>query len=329
MLRDIAPGSDSGPSHVVLRTATDVSRLIIRLFFLWSAPRIEVQLDTLPPLHVQHTQQRLEQLHERTIGSWGEIAAGATFVVGAFHAWTRARQWQQLGKVLAAVVVVWVAGQLLEAAWRRARLIWALWRLKRQLVTGKGLYKGSTRPPSNPDYDAAAGGSGAAASAGLAARLLIRAAPRLPSGTPKPEPGPHPEVLLIEQASDIDPVLRKLRHSWRLPRIEVRASGLPDLYLQRTQHRLVQLLGSCNCVLGALFAAVTLLAGGFYILMTTDEFWEWMSTWDTGPGILLTLSVAGAGIAGWGIEAVLTRLRLAAVLRGLRSRLRAEAGGSP
>ena len=54
-----------------------------------------------------------------------------------------------------------------------------------------------------------------------------------------------------------------------------------------------------------------------------------MNDWDTGPGILLTLSVVGAGIAGWGIEVVLTRLRLAAVLRGLRGRLRAEAGGNP
>lgn len=321
MLRDSAPGMDSTPAHAILRTGADINHLILRLLVKWNAPRIEVRLDALPPLHVQHTQQRLEQLYERTIGSWGEIAGGVTLVVGGFHAWTQVRQWQQLGTVLAAVAAVWVTGQLLEAAWRRARLLWAVWRLKRQLITGKGLYRGSTRLPSHPDYDSAMPTSGVAnLSARDALPLQIQQARRADTV------GPDLQAVLIRQGPDIDPILRRLARPWRLPRIEIRASGLPELDVQRMQHTLTSLAGSCNCVLGAVFAAVTLMAGGFYIIMANDEFWEWMGNGEVAQGILLTASVVGAGILGWMMETLINRLRLAALLLRLRSRLRAEAG---
>lgn len=321
MLSDSAPEMNPSPAHTILRTGADINRLIARLLYQWNAPRIEVQLDALPPLHVQHTQQRLEQLHERTIGSWGEIAGGVTLVVGGFHAWTQVRQWQQLGVVMAAVAAVWLTGQLLEAAWRRARLVWAVWRLKRQLRTGRGLYRGSTRPPSLPDYDSAIPTPSVADPVARDAQSpRLRQLPRAGHAeTPL-------DAVLIRQGSDIEPILRRLARQWRLPRIEIRASGLPELDLQRMQHTLTSLAGSCNCVLGALFAAITLLAGGFYIIMTSDEFWEWMGNGELGQGILLTAGVVGAGIAGWMMETLINRLRLAALLSRLRSRLRAEAG---
>lgn len=321
MLRDSAPVFESSPSHAVLRTGEDINRLIVRLLYQWNVPRIEVQLDALPPLHVQHTQQHLEQLHERTIGSWGEIAGGVTLLVGGFHAWTQARQWQQLGIVMAAVAAVWLAGQLLEAAWRRARLIWAVWRLKRQLRTGRGLYRGSTRPPSHPDYDSAIPTPSAANIAALEVPSL-RIKQVSAAGNAETVPG----AVLIRQGPDIDPVLRQLATRWRLPRIELRAS-LPELDLQRMQHTLTRISGSCNCVLGALLAALTLLAGGFFILMTSDEFWEWMGNSAVRQGILLAGGVLGAGALGWMMETALNRLRLAALLLRLRNRLRMEAEG--
>lgn len=321
MLRENAPGIAFSPSPAILRTGADINRLILRLLVRWTAPRIEVRLDALPPLHVQHTQQRLEQLHERTIGSWGEIAGGLTLVVGGFHAWTQARQWQQLGVVLAAVAAVWVTGQLLEATWRRGRLVWAVLRLKRQLTTGRGLYRGSTRPPSHPDYDSAMPASGRA---DLSARdvppLQLRQAPRAAAD------GADLKAVLIRQGPDIDPILRQLVMQWPLPRIELRVSGLPELDLQRLQHTLTRLATSCNCVLGALFAAATLLVGGFFILMTNDEFWEWMGNSEVRQGFLLASGVVGAGILGWMLETLVTRLRLATLLLRLRSRLRIAAG---
>ncbi len=323
MQHDIAPGSASNPSHAVLRTAEDITHLIRRLFIVLEVPRIEVDLHTLPALHVQHTQERLEQLRERTIGSWGEIAAGVTLAVGAFIAWTEwtsLRQWQQMGNVLIATVAAWLAGHVLEAAWRRLRLIRALGRLRRQLLSGRGLYAGSTQAPVDPDYDAATLQSGTSLAA-LSRRMRLADAEVA---------GPAPEPARIVRASDIAPVVGRVLLPWRLPRIELNTPDLPALDMQRTQQRVTLLSASCNCVLGALLAAMTLLAGGLYIVMTSAEkwwveWWEWPRYWDAGPGLRLTLLVAGAGIAGWVVETVWTRLRLTAVLLGLWGRLRAAA----
>ncbi|MDQ2640360.1 MAG: hypothetical protein M3Y79_07260 [Pseudomonadota bacterium] len=320
MLHDIAPGSATNPSHAVLRTAEDISHLIRRLFIALDVPRIELDLHTLPALHVQHTQERLEQLRERTIGSWGEVALGVTLAVGGFVAWTEwtsLRQWQQMGNVLVATVAAWVAGQVLEAAWRRLRLIWALKRLRRQVRSGKGLYAGSTQAPVDPEYDSATLQPGAGLAA-LSRRMRLADAA---IAEPKSEPA------RIVRASDIARVFGRVLIPWPLPRIVLNAPELPVLDLQRTQQRITRLSASCNCVLGALLAAMTLLAGGLYIVMTSAEkwwveWWEWPRYWDAGPGMRLTLFVLAAGIAGWLMETVLTRLRLAVVLLGLWARLR-------
>lgn len=327
MLHDIAPGSASNPSHAVLRTAENITRLIRRLFVVLDVPRIEVDLPGMPALHVQRTQERLEQLRERTIGSWGEIAAGVTLAVGGFVAWTEwttLKQWQQMGNVLIATGAAWLTGQVLEAGWRRLRLIWALKRLRRQLQSGKGLYAGSTQAPVDLEYDTATLQSGA----GLAAssRRVRLADARVA------EPAPDPARIVL--ASDIALVVGRVLIPWRLPRIELNTPDLPALDMQRTQQRVTLLSASCNCVLGALLAAMTLLAGGLYIVMTSAEkwwveWWEWPRYWDAGPGLRLTLLVVGAGTAGWLVETVLTRLRLAVVLLGLRGRLRAAAKGHP
>lgn len=327
MRHDIAPGSASNPSHAVLRSAEDIICLIRRLFVVVEAPRVELDLNTLPALHVQRTQERLEQLRERTIGSWGEIAAGVTLTVGSFVAWTEwttLRQWQQMGSVLVATGAAWLTGQVLEAGWRRLRLIWALRRLRRQLQSGKGLYAGSTQAPVDPEYDTATLQSGA----GLAAlsRRVRLADARVAELVPDP--------ARIVLASDIALVVGRVLIPWRLPRIELNTPDLPALDMQRTQQRVTLLSASCNCVLGALLAAMTLLAGGLYIVMTSAEkwwveWWEWPRYWDAGPGLRLTLLVVAAGIAGWLVETIVTRLRLAVVLLGLRGRLRAAAKGYP
>jgi hypothetical protein len=325
MLHDIAPDSASNPSHAVLRTAEDITLLIRRLFIAPDVPRIELDLHTLPALHVQHTQERLEQLRERKIGWWGEVAAGLTLAVGGFVAWTEwtsLRQWQQMGNVLVVTVATWLVGKVFEAAWRRLRLIWALRRLRRQVLSGKGRYAGITEPPVDPAYDSATLQS-APSLAALSRRMRLADAG---IDEPKPEPA------RILRASDVAPVVGRVLIPWRLPRIELNTPELPVLDLQRTQQRITRISASCNCVLGALLAAMTLLAGGLYIVMTSAEkwwveWWEWPRYWDAGPGMRLTLLVVAAGIAGWLVETVLTRLRLAAVLLGLWGRLRAEAKG--
>ncbi|HWL61352.1 MAG TPA: hypothetical protein VNQ32_01005 [Steroidobacteraceae bacterium] len=325
MLRDIASGSASSPSHSALQTVADVDRLILRLFMLWNVPRIEVHLHTLPALHVQHTQQRLDTLQERTIGSWGEIAAGVMLLAGFIHAWnqwTSAQQWRQLGYVLIATAATWLAGQLLESAWRRMRLIWALWRLRRQLVTGKGLYAGSTQVPFHSEYDSVVPEPvGAAAAASVAASAARNSIDPYADAA-----GPDARRALIARPSDVVRLLWRLLVPWRLPRIELQTAGLPGVDLQRIQHRITLLCGSCNCVLGALLATMTLLAGSFYIVLSTSRDWAWpRDYWDSRPGMLLALGVVGAGVVGWLIETVMTRTRLAAVLLHLRGRLRAQA----
>lgn len=310
------PDNDLGPSHAVLRTVQDVNRLILRLFVVPEVPPIEVLVDTLPELHVQHTQQRLDHLRGHAIGWLGEVAAGVMLFLGFAYAWARDWQWQKLGIILMAVGAAWLAGRALEAAWGRLRLIWALWRLRRQLVTGKGLYGGSTQTLADPAYDSAT--LQAVPSPAAMSRRLGRA----DAGLAKPAPEP----ARIGRASDIVPVVGRVLIPWRLPRIELNIPDLPALYMQRTQYRVTQLCASCNCVLGALLATMTLLAGSFYIVLTSSRDWDWFKDyWDSRPGMLLALGVVGAGMAGWLIETVLTRLRLAAVLLGLRGRLRAQA----
>lgn len=309
------PGSDLGPSHAVLRTVQDVNRLILRLFVVPEVPPIEVLVDTLPELHVQHTQQRLDQLRDHAIGWLGEVAAGVMLFLGFAYAWARDWQWQKLGIILMAVGAAWLAGRALEAAWGRLRLIWALCRLRRQLVTGKGLYGGSTQALADPAYDSAT--LQVVSSPAAMSRRLGRA----DAGVAKP----LPEPVRIGLAGDIAPVVGRVLLPWRLPRIELVASEQPALEMQRTQQRITSLSTSCNCVLGALLALGTLLGAGFYIVLSASRDWDWHKDyWDSRPGMLLAMAVVGAGIVGWLVETMFNRLRLAAVLLALRGRLRAQ-----
>jgi hypothetical protein len=315
MLHEIAPGSASGQGHAVLQTAADITRLIRRLFIRLEVPRIEVNLRALPALHVQHTQQRLDHLRDHAIGWLGEVAAGVTLFLGFAYAWARDWKWQKLGIILMAVGAAWLAGRALEAVWGRLRLIWALWRLRRQLVTGKGLYGGSTRALADPAYDSAT--LQAAPSPAAMSRRLGRA----DAGVAKP----LPEPVRIALARDIAPVVGRVLLPWRLPRIELVASEQPALEMQRTQQRITWLSTSCNCVLGALLVLGTLLGAGFYIVLSNSRDWDWYKGyWDSRPGMLLAVAVVGAGIVGWLVETMFNRLRLAAVLLALRGRLRAQ-----
>lgn len=144
----------------------------------------------------------------------------------------------------------------------------------------------------------------------------------------------NPSHAVLRSAEDIICLVRRLFVVVEAPRVELNTPDLPALDMQRTQQRVTLLSASCNCVLGALLAAMTLLAGGLYIVMTSAEkwwveWWEWPRYWDAGPGLRLTLLVVAAGIAGWLVETIVTRLRLAVVLLGLRGRLRAAAKGYP
>lgn len=129
---------------------------------------------------------------------------------------------------------------------------------------------------------------------------------------------PGPSGFLLRNASDIDFLVLHLLANRKLPRVEFHVERLPALESQRAQHRFTRLAKACNCLLGEILGATTLLVGSFAV-------WVVSRSWrQVGWVVLAALCVAAIGK---GIELAWNRWQLIRVLRGVRRRLAEIASG--
>jgi hypothetical protein len=301
----LTPSGGPRRRRVVVRNAADLNRLAIHLATHWTLPRIEISTEAFAALDVQRTQDRVARLSEACNCLLGEMLATATLLLGLGHAWTTSKGWDQVGWVILAALGAGLVGKALNIAWTRVKLLRAVRRL---------------RSPSGTPGDFAE--AEAARHARIEARIRhdVRGERAQRPEASRAEPTPS---VLLRNAADIDATLMRVITSRTLPRIQVGIDGLPELEAQQVQHRIVHLSRGCNCVLGAVLAAVTLLVGGLYVVWSASSSWfPPQSSWS--PAGLLLISVLGAGLIGWAIETGWTRLRLLRVLQGLRSQLHAS-----
>lgn len=292
----------------VLRNAADFTPLFVHLISIRTMPRIEVSVDELPALQIQHAQHRIAHLSDSR-NSLGELLAGIVLLSGCYLAWvlSRGRGWTlglglgHLGLAVIAALAAWLAGKALGAAWTRFRLAVVLLLLRRSVVTGKDFTRLVTSRPDRIEP----------------ASAVDEHAPRKPAKVRATESRPH---VILGSAADMNQA-RDLVTRLRLPRIEIRVDGLPTLDVQRAQDRIVRLSENCNCVLGSLLAAATLLFGSFYVLFLTNYDWVWMSVGGWFPMGLVLVYTLLAGLAGWLLEIAWHRARVLLVLRRLQNQL--------
>jgi hypothetical protein len=312
---------------VLLRNTADISHLIAHLFTHWTTPRIEICTDGLPTLDVQRAQHRIVRLSDACNCLLGELLATTILLGGSYFTWTLNQGWRHLGQVAVAALCVGLIGKALNVAWTRLRLLLVLRRLRHQLGTGTHLVKVAT------DRPAGAGPANLPVRGSLQPLLQVRAAVEdhdaeaawhaqqpLLANRPK-----RPRVLLRD-AADIERLIPHLLTHRTLPRIEISAGAHPALDVQRAQHHIVRLSNGCNCVLGGLFAATTLLSGSFYVVLISNYNWDWTTPKGWGSMGLVLVFVLCATLIGWATEVAWTRVRLVLLLRRLRSRIGTSSG---
>jgi hypothetical protein len=136
-----------------------------------------------------------------------------------------------------------------------------------------------------------------------------------------------PEVpgIILSTASDIRRLSSHLLTHWTLPRVQFRIGGPSSLASQRAQDRFARLYDGCNCVLGELLGAATLV-GGLHMVWISGDF-------RGSTGWVLVAAVCLA-LIGKGMELAWVRMRLLLALRDLRRRTSAgeecePAAGAP
>lgn len=292
----------------VLRNAADFAPVLVHLISKRATPRIEVSFDALPALQVQHAQHRIAHLSDSR-NSLGELLAGIVLLGGCYFAWmlSRGRGWTlglglgHLGLAVIAALGAWLAGKVVGVAWTRFRLLLVLLLLRRSVVTGKSFARLVTSR--NVTIETVSS--------------FDEEAPRKPEKVRAAESRPH---VILGNAADMNQV-HHLVTRWRLPRIEIRVDELPALDVQRAQDRIVRLSENCNCVLGSLLAAATLLFGSFYVVFLTNYDWVWMSVGGWLPMGLVLVCTPLAALIGWLLEVAWHRARLLLVLRRLKGQL--------
>ena len=309
----------SGRDKVLVRDVADIRRLNFHLLTRWTLPRVEIRIESLPAVVVQHAQHRMARISETCNCVLGVLLAAMTMLGGSYMRWaslqswiwTSRQFWQHLVPVAMAALCAGLTGWVIEVAWTRIRLTQVLRRLRRRLVTGKTFdapkrYTGRAPPKS------AAKNRAALEDDRVAADSLKRRPPISRPGRPK--------VLLRDTADMYRLVLHLFTH-WRLPRVEISVAGIPAVDVQRAQHRIAHLSEGCNCVLAAWLAATTILIGSFSVEWISSHHWEWWVSGGWGALGLVAIAALCASFIGWAIEMVWTRVRLMLVLRGVRHRL--------
>lgn len=114
-----------------VREAADVGRAAWRVIVPWTMPRIEISIDSAPPLEAQRLQLRLRRLHEIQERISGALLAIAVLMVGLadmVRTWNRSLDHMAL--LLAAAIGVGLAARILGKALVRIRVLAELLRLR-------------------------------------------------------------------------------------------------------------------------------------------------------------------------------------------------------
>jgi hypothetical protein len=123
--------------------------------------------------------------------------------------------------------------------------------------------------------------------------------------------------FVLRGAADINHLLVHLVTHRKLPGVDIRVDGLPALDSQRAQDRFVRLAENCNCLLGVMLGAGTLVVGGYAMWISPHPSNLW----------LLALATLAAALLGKAMELAWTRARLVLVLRKLRHQLAEASAG--
>jgi hypothetical protein len=311
--------TESGHRKLLVCDAGDIHRAMIHLFTHRTLARVEFHIDTVPPVVLQRAQHHVTRISAARNGAFGAGLAAATFLVGtawmwvSFDSliWTPKQLWQNLGLLTITVAYAGLIGAGVEVVWRRLKLMRVLWRLRRRLVVGKtfkdpGIYTGRVSAPRAAVVTAALD----SADHGHRMRSPLFSRPKRPS-------------VLLHDVADVRRLIIHLLTRWTLPRVRISVDGVATLDVQRAQHRIVRLSETCNCLLGACLAAVTLLGGAFYVEWTSIHSWDWAVPQSWGPLGLVFVAAPAAALVGTAMERIWNRVRLMLVLHGVRHRLRA------
>lgn len=317
MNRALPTDSQQASRHVV-RDAADINRLIIHLFTRWTLPHVEIRIDSLPAVVVQRAQHHFARISESRNGALGAGLAATAFLAGTIllwaspvsMIWTSRQLWQHLGLLGVATLYAGLIGAGAEFAWTRLKLMMMLRRLRR-LAEGRSSeeparYMGRVAPVPAMKMAAVVEDEGSAHDD--LARSNVRSRPRR-------------TTLLLHDTADFKRLIIHLFTHLKLPIVKISVEGVATLDVQRAQHRIVRLSEACNCVLGALLAAATILGGVFSVQWISSHNWNWMVPDSWGPLAMVPVAALCAALTGWAIEMVWIRVRLMLVLRGVRHRL--------
>lgn len=295
-------------SALVIQELSDVDQAILHLFTRLKLQRMELRIATLPSLVVQRTQHHISRTFERCNCVLGEALAAVTLLGGAGYVWTMSLGWRPMVLVMIGALYAGLVGKGVEMAWTRLRLLQLLKALRSRLVA-------------DADINAAQAASDAAVYKGQRPPTL-----RAPDATPRdlaPRVTAMPQMrerLVLRDAADVNRMILQLFTRWTLPRAEVHIDGLSPLETQRSQHRLASLSGRCNCMLGGLLGAATLLGGSTYVVLSSTYYWSWTAgrSWDWQPLVWVAACTLSAAMAGWMIEAAWTRASMLRVLKTIQ-----------
>lgn len=305
---------------VIVRDAADINRVILHLFTRWTLPRVEIRIDSLPAVVVQHAQHGIAQIRDAPVGGLGVVLASTTIVAGTYLAWTSfhsmiwtpAQFWQRALLLAIAALYLGLIGKGVGEAWTRVKLMLVLRRLRRRLVAGK-TFNEPARYAGRVASTPAAGVAATIEDDDDATHDNIMRQPVLSR--------PRPPRILLRDAADLKRLLIHLFTHWKLPRVQLGVDGVATLDVQHAQHRIARLSEACNCVLGALLAAATILGGAFVVEWRSSQTWDWMVPESWGPLGLVPVAALCAALTGWAIEWVWIRVKLMLVVRGVRHRL--------
>lgn len=289
----------------------DIHRLVTHLTTHFERPLVEVRIDQLPTLLTHRAQDHLVRLTQSCNCVVGEALGGVTFLLGTCLACIL-QSWRSLYLALIASVVAFLVGKGVEVAGNRVQLLLLLRRLRQQVadaIAGRLEEPVAAATPQARRFDYP---------------LNSRDADEL-----RPERmrqrgsfgDPERRKVTVQDAADVDRVIRMLWGSWKIPRmvVQIRDITVPDV--ERIQDRLVRLSAGYSYQLAGLLAFAAFVAGMTLIMRTPEEVLLWTLDADWVDFVSVLMATLLAGLLGFACEVLWIRWRLMRALRELRQHL--------